>query len=119
MKIIKLSRKVPFFIAIMFLLFILAVAIFLKKGIAEKMLRPVFSFFVPEKYKDKLKASFKDFYDGITVLKNNKLATIMGCCGSSQAICLLGKSEKDAISALVKEHYNKRHHFPPRCLVLQ
>ena len=70
------NSKVPFFIAIMFLLFILAVAIFLKKGIAEKMLRPVFSFFVPEKYKDKLKASFKDFYDGITVLKNNKLAIV-------------------------------------------
>ncbi len=72
----SVNSNVPLFIMITFALFIAAVAFFLKKERAEKLLRPLYNFFVPEKYKAKLKADFKDFYEGINVLQRNKGAVI-------------------------------------------
>ncbi|HIJ99036.1 TPA: flippase-like domain-containing protein [archaeon] len=51
-------------------------AFFLKKERAEKLLKPLYNFFVPAKYKNKLKASFGDFYNGINLLRRNKVAMI-------------------------------------------
>ena len=68
------SSSAPKIIAAFFLLFIAAVAFFIKKERARKLLRPIYNFFVPEKYKKTLKASFGDFYEGINVLQKNKLA---------------------------------------------
>lgn len=68
------NSKVPIFIGVMFLAFVGAAAFFLEKGRAGKLLKPIFNFFVPDKYKETLKSSFHDFYEGMNVLLDNKIA---------------------------------------------
>jgi len=63
---------------ILFALFIIAVFIFSKKRIASFILRPFYYRFAPEKYKEKLKSVYVDFYSGISlVLEKKKLVIIV------------------------------------------
>src|SRR3989344_5261953 len=55
-----------------FVLVIIAAIVFFQKKYASALLKPLFNIFVPEKYKERLKSSYQDFYDGITTLKANK-----------------------------------------------
>lgn len=68
------DSNAPKFIAGAFLLFVGAAVLFVDKGRAGKLLRPLYNLFVPEKYKDKLRASFGDFYEGMGVLRQSKIA---------------------------------------------
>ena len=55
-----------------FVLFTIAAIVFFQKKYASRLLKPLFNIFVPEKYKEKLKSSYQDFYGGISILKANK-----------------------------------------------
>ncbi|MBL7206318.1 MAG: flippase-like domain-containing protein [Candidatus Aenigmarchaeota archaeon] len=52
--------------------FILAIYIFSKKWLARKLLKFVFYYFIPKKYKEKTKSNFNSFYDSIETVKNRK-----------------------------------------------
>lgn len=69
------SNIIGIFFIVMFL-FIFAIALFLEEKRAGKLLRPIYNFFVPEKYKGVLKTSFQDFYAGINLLRKNKAAIL-------------------------------------------
>ncbi len=70
------KSRIPLFITIIFLLLVVAGLFFLKKERAAKFFKPLFNFFVPDKYKEKLKTHFGEFYEGINLLMDNKIAVL-------------------------------------------
>ena len=55
-----------------FALICFAIGILTKGEIVKKMLKPIYKFFIPEKYKGVAASSFREFYEGMEQLKNEK-----------------------------------------------
>ena len=65
--------SVPILIGI-FLVFLAAIFLVLRKNFVKKIAKPFFGIFVPEKYKQKMKISFEGFYSAINLsFKSKKL----------------------------------------------
>jgi len=61
---------------ILFSAFVLAIFVFSRKSVASFMLRPLYHRTVPEKYKEKMKGVYDDFYSGIAIILARKRVVI-------------------------------------------
>ena len=74
---IHLFRKQVYILSFIFII-LLSIVIFgvTKKEFTKKVLRKVFWFFIPSKYKEKIKINFNDFYNDLKILNRKKLLIV-------------------------------------------
>ncbi|MFH1445579.1 MAG: lysylphosphatidylglycerol synthase transmembrane domain-containing protein [Nanoarchaeota archaeon] len=59
-------------IASLLIAFVAVAVLAINKKYTQKILRPIFYRFIPEKYKSKIKVNFDEFYSGIEMIRNKK-----------------------------------------------
>ncbi len=72
----NLQESMLFLVAALFLVFVAVVYLLTKKKLLATIARPFFNRFVPEEYKDRLKGSYNEFFEGLKVYKNKKIILI-------------------------------------------
>lgn len=60
----------------LFVVFLVLVWMLSKKGLSERMLRPLFNMFVPERHKERVRVSFHDFYAGVDKMKTERVLLV-------------------------------------------
>ena len=74
---IHLFRKQVYILSFIFIIFLLIIIFAVtNKKTAKGILRNMFRFFIPEKYKEKIKVNFNDFYNDLKLLDKNKLYVV-------------------------------------------
>jgi uncharacterized protein (TIRG00374 family) len=70
--ILNMSVGVLPIIVALFAAFLAAIALSTRRGFVKSILKPLFSRFMPEKYRNNMSSIFRDFYSGLMVLKARK-----------------------------------------------
>jgi len=71
---IHLFRKQVYILSFIFIILLLIIIFAVtKKELAKNLLRKIFGFFIPAKYKEKTKINFNDFYNDLKILNRKKI----------------------------------------------
>lgn len=71
---IHLFRKQVYVLSFLFIAVLLIIIFAVtNKKLAKSMLRNIFGFFIPEKYKEKIKINFNDFYNDLKILNRKRI----------------------------------------------
>ncbi|MFH1587664.1 MAG: lysylphosphatidylglycerol synthase transmembrane domain-containing protein [Candidatus Diapherotrites archaeon] len=68
----QLQESMLFLVVAFFLAFVAVVYLLTRRKLLSTLARPFFNRFVPEEYKDRLKGSYNEFFEGLKVYKGKK-----------------------------------------------
>lgn len=71
-----LNKNILFIVASFFILFLVCLFLLMKKEWIILFLKPIYNKLIPLRFKKKLAAQFNEFYNGLSIIRKNKLAFI-------------------------------------------
>jgi len=71
------GTNIMIIIIILFIIFVSFAFIAMNKKYTKTIIKPIFSRVIPEKYKEKIRVNFDEFYSGIEMITNRKKTLIM------------------------------------------
>lgn len=71
-----LNKSILFVVASFFILFLACLFLMMKRNLIILVLKPIYNRLIPSRFKKKLAAQFNEFYNGLFIIKKNKIAFI-------------------------------------------